>query len=240
MNDIYYLDYIIRKECSPYKDYYHFFQFLQNYKNSQIFVNASILSKSEYLNYKNEFENKIKNNNLTKLESACIGSILGMAIGDAMGARTEFMPLNYEYNKVQNMGDSIGGIFNLYPGQWTDDTSMGLCLADSLIEKKRQFEPKDIMIRFILWRFFGYNNAFRFDEKRINKNSVGLGKNIKDSLYSFINSKGANEYTNCGDENISGNGTIIRNAAIPICYFSNCKIALRYAKCQSLITHKGI
>ena len=72
-----------------------------------------------------------------------------MAIGDAMGARTEFKPLIYEYNKVQNMGNSIGGIFKLHPGQWTDDTSMGLCLADSLIEKKGKFEPKDIMIRFI-------------------------------------------------------------------------------------------
>ena len=162
-----------------------------------------------------------------------------MAIGDAMGARTEFKPLNYEYNKVKNMGDSIGGVFKLYPGQWTDDTSMGLCLADSLIEKKGKFEPKDIMIRFILWWFFGYNNAFRFDEKRINKHSVGLGGNIKESLYSFINSKGENEYTNSGNENTSGNGTIMRNAAIPICYFSNYKIALRYAKCQSLITHKG-
>ena len=238
--DIYFLDYIIKKDCSPNKDYHNFFQFLQNYKNnSELFINVSILSKNEYLNYKKEFENKIDNNNLTKLERACIGSILGMAIGDAMGARTEFKPLIYEYNKVQNMGNSIGGIFKLHPGQWTDDTSMGLCLADSLIEKKGKFEPKDIMIRFILWWFFGYNNSFRFDEKRKNRHSVGLGGNIKESLYSFINSKGANEYTNCGNENTSGNGTIMRNAAIPICYFSNYKIALRYAKCQSLITHKG-
>ena len=60
-----------------------------------------------------------------------------MAIGDAIGARVEFKPLNYYYNKVKDMGTFPAGKFNLKPGQWTDDTSMGLCIADSLIEKKK-------------------------------------------------------------------------------------------------------
>jgi len=29
-----------------------------------------------------------------------------------------------------------GGSFHLKPGEWTDDTSMALCLAESLIEKR--------------------------------------------------------------------------------------------------------
>ena len=38
-------------------------------------------------------------NKLTKLEKSCVGAMLGMAIGDAMGARVEFKNLDYNYNK---------------------------------------------------------------------------------------------------------------------------------------------
>ena len=238
-NSIYYLDYIIKKNCFPNENYHLFFLFFHKNKDRQFFINASIFDKFEYLEYKVEFENKLKNNNFTKLEKACIGSMLGMAIGDSMGAKTEFLPLNYQYNKIKSMEDTHGGYFKLYPGQWTDDTSMGLCLADSLIEKRGQFDPKDIMIRFILWWFYGYNNSFRFDEQRSNKQSFGLGGNISGSFANFIKSKGAFDFTNFGDKNTSGNGTIMRNAAIPICYYSNLRIALRFAKFQSFITHQG-
>ena len=137
------------------------------------------------------------------------------------------------------MGVGEGGRFRLLPGQWTDDTSMGLCLADSLIEKDGVFEPKDIMMRFILWWRYGYNNAFRFDEKRNNKHSVGLGGNIRGSIENYIDENGKYPYTTYGDRNTSGNGSIMRNAAIPICYFRNKNDALEKAKLQSKITHKG-
>ena len=41
------------------------------------------------------------------------------------------------------------------PGQWTDDTSMALCLAASLIERGR-FDPMDQMQRYVRWRDEGY------------------------------------------------------------------------------------
>ena len=95
------------------------------------------------------------------------------------------------------------------------------------------------MMRFILWWFHGYNNAFRCDKDRNNKHSVGLGGNIRGSLYTYIKEKGKNPYTNYGDRNTSGNGSIMRNAAIPICYFRNLNEALEKAKLQSNITHQG-
>ena len=85
----------------------------------------------------------------------------------------------------------------------------------------------------------GYNNAFRFDKNRPKKNSVGLGGNISESIYQFVESNGKNEYTISGDKKTSGNGSIMRNAAIPICYFREEGKALEYAKRQSLITHQG-
>ena len=218
--------------------FYKFFTFLKTEKSDD-FVTASIFDKEEYNEIKKDFYEKFKNNNFSLLEKSCIGSILGMAIGDAIEARVEFSHLNYNFNEIQDMGNHPAGKFNLEPGQWTDDTSMGLCLSDSLIENEGRFDPRDIMMRFILWQNYGYNNAFRFDKKRYNKHSVGLGGNISGSLTKYIQDKGKDNYTKYGDKNTSGNGSIMRNAAIPICYFRDKKMALENAKNQSLITHQG-
>ena len=66
-------------------------------------------------------------------------------------------------------------------GQWTDDTSMGLCMADSLILRK-SFDGGDMRKRFWCWWFRGYNNAFRKDAERASKKSIGLGGNTQKSL----------------------------------------------------------
>ena len=237
--EIYKLDKIIKRNCSPQKDYYEFFHFLKNSKNPEYFVNVSIFDKYIYNSKYQEFINKFLSKNFTELEKSCIGSILGMAIGDAIGARVEFLPLDYHYNEIRDMGKGIAGKFNLEPGQWTDDSSMGFCIADSLIENKGNFDPRDIMMRFILWWFCGYNNAFRLDKCRKKRHSVGLGGNIKGSLKEYIKNEGKDKYTKYGDKNTSGNGSIMRNAAIPICYFREEKEALENAKNQSLITHQG-
>ena len=58
------------------------------------------------------------------------GSLLGLAAGDALGTTLEFeLPGNFK-----PLTDMVGGgPFNLKPGEWTDDTSMALCLAESLV-----------------------------------------------------------------------------------------------------------
>ncbi len=57
---------------------------------------------------------------------------LGLAAGDALGTTVEFRPRG----RLEPLNDIIGGgPFNLRPGQWTDDTSKALCLAESLVEK---------------------------------------------------------------------------------------------------------
>ena len=62
------------------------------------------------------------------------GSILGLAAGDAVGTTVEFQPPG----SFEPVTDMIGGgVFQLQPGQWTDDTSMALCLAESLIGSSR-------------------------------------------------------------------------------------------------------
>ena len=59
------------------------------------------------------------------------GAIFGLAAGDAVGTTVEFQPPG----SFEPVTDMIGGgVFQLQPGQWTDDTSMALCLAESLIQ----------------------------------------------------------------------------------------------------------
>jgi ADP-ribosyl-[dinitrogen reductase] hydrolase len=61
-----------------------------------------------------------------------LGCLLGLAVGDAVGTTLEFKPRG-AFRPITDM--TGGGPFHLAPGQWTDDTSMALCLASSLVER---------------------------------------------------------------------------------------------------------
>ncbi len=65
-------------------------------------------------------------------------TLLGLACGDAVGTHAEFQPRGSFAPLTDMIG---GGPFNLKPGQWTDDTSMALCLAESLLNKKVLMRP---------------------------------------------------------------------------------------------------
>jgi ADP-ribosylglycohydrolase len=71
------------------------------------------------------------------------GALFGLAVGDALGTALEFKTPG-SFAPLQDMVG--GGPFGLAPCQWTDDTSMALCLAESLIECQ-SFNPKDQMER---------------------------------------------------------------------------------------------
>ena len=75
------------------------------------------------------------------------GCLLGLACGDAVGTTVEFRSRD-SFPPVTDMVG--GGPFGLLPGQWTDDTSMALCLAESLIECNG-FDPRDQMERYVRW-----------------------------------------------------------------------------------------
>ena len=80
------------------------------------------------------------------------GCLLGLAAGDALGTTLEFRPPG-TFEPIDDMVG--GGPFGLEPGQWTDDTSMALCLAESLIEC-RGFDAQDQMRRYVRWHGEGY------------------------------------------------------------------------------------
>ena len=220
-------------------NHYKFFNFLNEGHSPTHFISISIFDKNKYNSYKTNFNNAYNNKTFTSLEKKCIGAMLGLSIGDAIGSRVEFLPLDYNYKEIKDMGNNIAGKFKLKPGQWTDDTSMSLCLADSLLENNGKFNGHDFMKRLISWFYFGYNNTFKYDNERENRHSFGLGGNIAGSFKTYIKQKGINQFTEYGDKNTSGNGSLIRNAPIPICFYRNLNLALDIAEKQSKVTHRG-
>jgi ADP-ribosyl-[dinitrogen reductase] hydrolase len=75
------------------------------------------------------------------------GALLGLAAGDPLGTTVEISPPG-TFDPIHDMVG--GGPFNLHAGQWTDDTSMALCLAESLLESNG-FDPVDQLARNVRW-----------------------------------------------------------------------------------------
>ena len=70
---------------------------------------------------------------IIEIKSRYKGSMLGLAIGDSLGAPVEFTKKD-SFEKIEYY--RRGGKFNVEIGEYTDDTSMALCLAQSLIDKQ--------------------------------------------------------------------------------------------------------
>src|SRR3989338_4950144 len=101
------------------------------------------------------------------------GALLGLACGDAVGTTVEFKSRGSFLPVTDMVG---GGPFRLKPGEWTDDTSMALCLATSLVECGR-FDPADQMQRYCRWMESGYlaSNGRCFD----------IGRTVSQALHGF-------------------------------------------------------
>ena len=85
-----------------------------------------------------------------------VGLVLGAAVGDALGAPFEFAPrgtfsARLPDRRPDGVGDMIGGgAFDWAPGEFTDDTQMGLALARSLLTRQR-YDPDDLWRRWQVW-----------------------------------------------------------------------------------------
>jgi ADP-ribosyl-[dinitrogen reductase] hydrolase len=169
-------------------------------------------------------------------EDRCFGTMFGMVMGDALGAPMEFRAVRYddEHRLINDLEHDCHGSFGLLPGQWTDDASMGLCLADSLLWC-RGLDVFDLKVRFLNWWEYGYNNAFRLAS--MPQHSIGLGGNISMSFSEF-KSTGA-VYTRQGDKETCGNGSLMRNGAPAAFFHDDYEAAVNCARQQSYLTHQG-
>jgi len=174
-----------------------------------------------------------------------MGSMCGMAIGDALGHPFEFMPAQDvpkdSYFDLKSMAFiQESNTFGLKRGQWTDDASMGLCMADSLILKKC-FDGGDMRVRFWCWWNRGYNNAFRKDPTR--SSSCGLGGNISCSLSALSRLTKGDKVPPAykAQTEDAGNGSLMRFAPVAIfCHSAPPADVYDIARKSSYTTHPGI
>lgn len=152
------------------------------------------------------------------------GSLLGLAVGDAIGTTVEFMPRGSFPTLTDMVG---GGPFNLKAGHWTDDTSMALCLASSLLENG--FDLNDQMRRYVLWREEGYMSS--------TGECFDIGNTTQDALDVF--KRTGNAIAGSTDPETAGNGSIMRLAPVPIHYLNTPDLALQLCVKQSRSTHQA-
>ncbi|NTU65174.1 MAG: ADP-ribosylglycohydrolase family protein, partial [Chloroflexi bacterium] len=151
------------------------------------------------------------------------GCLLGLAVGDALGTTLEFFPPG----TFTPINDLIGGgPFHLEPGQWTDDTSMALCLATSLIEQ-RGFDPIDQLQRYVRWWREGYlsSTGTCFD----------IGSTVRSALTRFLQTR--EPYPGSTDPHTAGNGSIMRLAPVVLYYARQPEQAIHFAAESSRTTH---
>jgi ADP-ribosyl-[dinitrogen reductase] hydrolase len=151
------------------------------------------------------------------------GALLGLAAGDALGTTLEFKGRG-EFEPLTDMVG--GGPFNLKPGEWTDDTSMALCLAESLVEK-HGFDPIDQLERYVRWSEDGLYSVkgYCFD----------IGITTSGALRRFQQTGRADSgSTNPG---AAGNGSLMRLAPAPLAFAADPAEAVRRAGDSSRTTH---
>ena len=151
------------------------------------------------------------------------GALVGLAAGDALGTTVEFKSPGTFTPITDIIG---GGPFHLKPGEWTDDTSMALCLAESLIEK-RGFDPKDQMERYCRWYEQGYLSS--------TGRCFDIGMTVARALDAFRRT--GNPFSGSEAPDTAGNGSLMRLAPVPLFYASQPEQAIYYAGESSRTTH---
>lgn len=154
------------------------------------------------------------------------GCLLGLACGDAVGTTVEFEPRG-SFAPVTDMVG--GGPFRLTAGAWTDDTSMALCLATSLVESVG-FDPVDQMRRYCDWQERGYlsSTGICFD----------IGLTVRSALDRFRHS--GEPFSGSTDPRSAGNGCLMRLAPVPIYFHLDAFAAARWAGESARTTHGAL
>lgn len=151
------------------------------------------------------------------------GALIGLAVGDALGTTLEFARRDSYPVLIDMIG---GGPFDLKPGEWTDDTSMALALADSLISCKG-IDEADLMKRFVAWRDEGAYSS--------NGHCFDIGMTVGAALARWERS--GNPIAGSTDPTTAGNGSLMRLAPIALRYHDDTPCLEEAAARQSRVTH---
>ncbi|MCU1759739.1 ADP-ribosylglycohydrolase family protein [Pseudomonas sp. 14P_8.1_Bac3] len=151
------------------------------------------------------------------------GTLLGLACGDAVGTTVEFQPRG----SFRPLTDMVGGgPFNLKPGQWTDDTSMALCLAESLLSQNG-FDAADQMGRYLNWWQWGYLSS--------TGDCFDIGITVSEALTRFQQT--GEPFAGSTDPFTAGNGSLMRLAPVVLYDFPDDERIRTFSAKSSRTTH---
>ncbi|MCI0699878.1 MAG: ADP-ribosylglycohydrolase family protein [Planctomycetia bacterium] len=154
------------------------------------------------------------------------GCLLGLAAGDALGTTLEFE----QPGSFTPLTDMVGGgPFALKPGEWTDDTTMALCLAESLVTK-RDFDPIHQLETYCRW--------YRHGHLSVKGRCFDIGTATRGALDRFTRTR--EQY--CGDPSpyAAGNGSLMRLAPAPLAFANKPETAIYMAGQSSRTTHAAL
>ena len=151
------------------------------------------------------------------------GALIGLALGDALGTTLEFSRRDTEPPVTDIVG---GGPFGLAAGEWTDDTSMALCLADSLLAVGG-LDARDLIERFCRWYEQGYNS--------VTGGCFDIGTTTAAALDSFRAT--GEPLSGSTDPHSAGNGSLMRLSPVAVRWWHDRAGAVEAARLQSRTTH---
>ena len=151
------------------------------------------------------------------------GALIGLAVGDAVGTTVEFKPPG-TFPPVTDMVG--GGPFGLKPGEWTDDTSMALCLAESLIECGG-FDVRDQMTRYVRWWREGHLSS--------TGRCFDIGNTTRAALARF--ERTGDPFAGSTEPNAAGNGSLMRLAPVAMFYARRAEEGIAACGESSRTTH---
>lgn len=151
------------------------------------------------------------------------GCLLGLAAGDALGTTLEFEQPG-SFTPLTDMAG--GGPFHLKPGEWTDDTSMALCLAESLVATQG-FDPVHQLETYCRWWLDGHLS--------VKGRCFDIGNATRGALARFQR----DPQPFCGDTSPSaaGNGSLMRLAPAALAFARDPEKAIEFAGDSSRTTH---
>ncbi len=160
------------------------------------------------------------------------GCLIGLAIGDAIGAPLEFARQDNKYpKKVDNaMKLTGGGVLRIGPGQVTDDTELALALADALYTKhprKHGFPTANVLDAYGAWYRSG-----PFDIGGTCR--TAFGRSTEDIFLHLREVAQASSYS-------EANGALMRIAPLAIwACEENDHLLAHYATLDAMLSHPSI
>lgn len=155
-----------------------------------------------------------------------LGAFIGLAVGDALGTTLEFEARDTKPPVYDMVG---GGPFDLLPGQWTDDTAMALCLAESLIACDG-LDERDLMERFCRWYQAGENSC--------TGGCFDIGMTTRNALEQFRRT--GDPIAGSTEARAGGNGSIMRLAPVALRYWNDRERLKDASRRQSYTTHGAV